>query len=87
MINQMQEKDVMLDVLSSQKQTANSYSVVANECANPSLRKDILSMLQEEHEIQADVWNKINSHGWYPVTPVEQQKIDQAKQKYQMQKQ
>lgn len=86
MNNQMQEKDMMLDVLTSQKQTANSYSVVANECACPSLRKDMLSMLQEEHEIQADMWGKINSHGWYPTTPAEQQKIDQARQKYQMQK-
>ena len=79
---QMQDKEFMNDVLSSQKHITGTYSTFANECAGKMIRDDLLSILREEHEIQADVFNEITTRGWYQTTPAEQQKIDQAKQKY-----
>ena len=32
--------------------------------------------------MQNEVYNLMSQKGWYPTQPVEQQKIDQLKQKY-----
>ena len=79
---QMQDKDLMFDVLATEKQIANNYSVFANECATPALRSDMLGLLQNAHEIQAGIWNEISTRGWYEPAPAEQPKIDQSRQKF-----
>jgi spore coat protein CotF len=80
---QMQDRDLMMDMLSSEKFATSGYNTYANECATPRLREDFLNILRDEHEMQAELFTEINSRGWYPTTPAEQPKIDQAKQKYQ----
>lgn len=40
-------------------------------------------MLAEHiHTIQVDVFNAMHARGFYPTPPAEQQKFDQAKQKF-----
>ncbi|MCI9068762.1 MAG: spore coat protein [Lachnospiraceae bacterium] len=82
MTNPMQDKELMDDVLTSQKMMTSNYSIYANECAGQSLRTDMLNLLREEHEIQADLFYQMQSKGWYPTPPAEQQKINQTKQKF-----
>lgn len=79
----MQEKEMMEDVLSSQKAITGAYNNFANECASPEIRDEFLNILNEEHTIQAQVFDEMHKRGWYPTPPAEQQMIDQAKQKYQ----
>ena len=86
-MNAMQDKELMDDVLSSQKMMTANYSLYANECAGKTLRDDMLCLLREEHDIQADLFYQMQSKGWYPTPPAEQQKIDQTKQKFQTQAQ
>ena len=78
----MQDKELMTDVLSSQKLMAANYSTFATECATPCVREDMLMLLREEHDIQADIYKEMSNRGWYAVQPAEQQKIAQAKQKF-----
>ena len=77
------DKDMMTDLLSSQKFVTDGYNTSANECACPGLRSDMLNILQEEHQIQSDVFGEMQKRGWYQTEAAEQQKIDQVKQKYQ----
>ncbi|CAB1253245.1 Spore coat protein [Ruminococcaceae bacterium BL-6] len=79
----MQEKEMMEDVLSSQKAITGTYNNFVNECASPEIRNEFLNILNEEHTIQAQVFDEMHKRGWYPTPPAEQQMIDQAKQKYQ----
>ena len=79
----MQEKEMMEDVLSSQKAITGTYNNFVNECASPEIRNEFLNILNEEHTIQAQVFDEMHKRGWYPTPPAEQQVIDQAKQKYQ----
>ena len=79
----MPDKDLILDVLSSQKFVTAGYSTTANECATKCVREEMLSLLKEEHDIQADIFTEAHNRGWYPTMPAEQPKIDQAKQRYQ----
>jgi spore coat protein CotF len=80
---QMQEKELFDDVLSSQNFITDTYNTFANECATPTIRQEFMRILTEEHQIQAEVFDEMNKRGWYPTTAAEQQKIQQAKQKFQ----
>lgn len=80
---EMSEKEMMDDILCSQKQITGTYNTFANECSAPAVRDEFINLLNEEHQLQADVFSEMQKRGWYAVESAEQQKIDQAKQKYQ----
>ena len=79
----MQDKELLNDVLASQKFITGNYNSFANECATPNVRDEFMRILNEEHQIQADVFDVMKKRGWYPTPSAEQQKIQQAKQKFQ----
>ncbi|NMA79655.1 MAG: spore coat protein [Clostridiales bacterium] len=76
------DKEMMQDALISQKFLTDDYNIFANECATPQVRDSFLCILNEEHQIQNEIFNEMQSRGWYQVKPAEQQMVDQAKQKY-----
>lgn len=76
------EKELLQDSLISQKLITDSYNLFAGECVNEQLRGAFLNILDEEHRIQADIFCNLQSNGWYQVEPAEQQKVQQARQKY-----
>ncbi len=76
------EKEILQDSLINQKHITTSYNTFAGECANAQLRSAFLNILDDEHKIQAEIFDCMQSNGWYPTEPAEQQKIEQAKQKY-----
>ncbi len=78
----MTEKDILQDCLSSEKYTTSSYNTFAGECVSEQLRSAFLNILDDEHRIQADIFNEMSSKGWYQVQPADQQQVQQVKQKY-----
>ena len=80
--NLMQDKELFNDMLTSQKQLTANYSLFANECSSKNLRSDMLKILTDEHTIQAQLFDEMQTRGWYQTQPAEQQKIDAAKTKY-----
>ena len=68
-----------------QKHVAEGYNTFAGECVSEPLRNAFLSILNDEHAIQADVFSVMQSKGWYPVECAEPQKIQQARQKFSQQ--
>ncbi|NLG92051.1 MAG: spore coat protein [Clostridiales bacterium] len=83
----MQDKEILTDVLTSQKHLTETYNSFANECATPNVRDEFMRILEDEHKIQAEVFDDMKKRGWYPTPAAEQQKIQQAKQKFQNQNQ
>ena len=77
------DKDILYDVLSSQKQTAGKYNVFAGECYSPELQKTCLDFFMESHKIGTDVFNEMHKRGWYPIKTAPQNEIEETKQKYQ----
>ena len=82
--NTMAEKDILQDCLSSQKLASANYNTFAGECKNEQLRTTMLSILNDEHQIQSDIFHTMHTNGWYPVEAAEQNKIQQTKQKFNM---
>lgn len=78
----MTEKEILQDCLGSQKLASATYNTFAGECVNEQLRTTMLNILDEEHKLQADIFNSMHANGWYPVEPADQQKVQQARQKY-----
>lgn len=76
------DRDIMEDILSSQKHITDTYNLYSNECVNPQLRTDFLNILREEHNIQQDVFDQMQTRGWYCPTAAEQQKIAAAYTKF-----
>ena len=71
-------KEVLGDCLGSQKQIAAAYNTFAGECVNPRLRSTFLSILDEEHGIQADIFTDLNDRGWYLPEQADRQKVQQT---------
>lgn len=76
------EQQILQDSLITQKHMTDAYNSYAGECVNEQLRNAMLNILSDEHKIQADIFNNMQSHGWYQVDPAEQQKIQKARQKF-----
>lgn len=76
------DRDMLTDVLSSQKFITDGYNTFANECATPAVKTDFMNILKEEHQIQSDVFTEMQNRGWYPTECADQNKVQQAKQKF-----
>ena len=79
----MKDREMLEDALCSQKLLTDSYNLYADECATVALRDEMLSLLHEEHCIQADVFLEMQKRGGYPTPMAEEQKIQTVKQKFQ----
>ena len=77
----MQDKEMLEDVLTSQKQITGLYNTYANECATTAIRDEMMNILHDEHDIQADIFMEMQKRGWYPTPMAEEQKIQSTKQK------
>ncbi len=63
----MGDKEVLGDLLSSQKFATSNYNTFAGECQNTQLRDEFLNILKEEHCIQNEIFQEMSSRGWYQV--------------------
>ena len=78
----MTDKEIMEDILSSQKLISCAYNTFTNECTNQQLRTDFLNILREEHNIQQSVYNQIKTRGWHSPAQAETQKISAGHTKF-----
>ncbi|MCI1964567.1 MAG: spore coat protein [Oscillospiraceae bacterium] len=77
------EREIMDDALSSEKYMTDTYNSFTNECVTQNVRDEFMRILNEEHQIQSEVFDAMKQRGWYTIPDAQQQKIQQAKQKYQ----
>ncbi len=77
------EKEILGDALSAQKATTELFNKASNECVHEDVRETLLDILEEEHEIQQDVFVMMHQKGFYPTPEAEQKKVDQLKMQYQ----
>lgn len=76
------DQDMMADALSCQKQAAACYNTFAGECASPALLAEFLNLLNEEHQIQFEIFTEMQKRGWYPTTPASPQQLIDARKKF-----
>lgn len=76
------DREIMDDILASQKHMTDVYNTFSNECTNQKLQSDMLNILKEEHTIQFSVFSEMQKRGWYSPGAAEMQKINDAKTKF-----
>lgn len=82
MNNQSNEKFMLQEFLTLEKQTTSTYNTWAGECENNALRTKFLDILDDVHCIQNDIFKIMNQRGYYPVKPATQQELTEVKQKF-----
>ena len=76
------EQEILNDSLITQKQITDSYNTYAGECVNPQLKSAMLNILNEEHDIQSQIFSCMQSHGWYQPEAASAQQVTKTKQKF-----
>lgn len=78
----MNDQERMADFILAEKKMTGNYDIFASECVNVKLRDEFLKLFNQGHQIQADLFQKAQSKGWYQVEPAPASKVDQAYQKF-----
>lgn len=76
------DREMLTDALSSEKFMTDNYNTFANECASPTMMNEFMNLLSEEHQIQHDIFTEMQKRGWYPTQDAPAEKIAQAKNKF-----
>ena len=77
------EKEILSDGLSTAKYSTDNYNMFSNECAHENVRATMMRILNDEHEIQNEVFHMMSSKGYYPTPAAEEKKIMETKQRFQ----
>lgn len=79
----LEEKDLMEDLLTSQKKISSDYNTFCSEVVNMILKQDVLNLIKDEHEAESMIFGEIQSKGWYETKVASQQDLQNAQQKFQ----
>ncbi|TDF96553.1 spore coat protein [Paenibacillus piri] len=79
---EMNDRDRINDILMLQKYLTNGYNTGLSEMQNPKLRQTVAGILQSQHDLQWQLFNKMFEKGWYKMKAADQQEIAQAHQQF-----
>ena len=80
--NNFGEKEMLTDLLCTQKHISSSYNTALLESATPEVASSFHGILEEEHGLQEQIFNIMHNKGYYPTPKAEETKIYEAKQTY-----
>jgi len=77
----MQEKDMVLDILSGAKASLSNYAKVIQETENQTLRQTFQQMRDGDEKFQYDLYKIAEQKGYYATSPcASQQDMQSVKQ-------
>lgn len=84
---QLNDQQRMEDLLTQEKYMISSYSTFVPEATCPQLRQVLTDNLNQSVQSQFTVYQKMDSMGWYPAKPAQQNDVQTAQQKFAQMKQ
>ena len=78
----MNDKDLLEDILLTVKGGSDLYLHGTIESATPNVHSTFDKALDDCLKMQNEIYSKMAAKGWYPSKQAEQNKIDQARQKF-----
>lgn len=78
----MDDRTIMDNILSVTKGACDLMMHGAIESSTPAVHGKFKQAFDETLCMQNEIYAKMSQKGWYPTQQAEQQKVDQAKQKY-----
>ena len=80
---QMNDRDFLNDMLTTEKYMASSYGIFLNEASNQQLYQDMLNIFTETQNCQRELFNLMFKKGWYKLEAADPQKLQQSYQQFQ----
>lgn len=80
---QMNERDFINDMLTTEKYLAQSYNVALNEASHEHLYQDLLSVFTETQQAQRDLFELMFKKGWYSLEAQDPSKLQQTYTQFQ----
>ncbi|APC38734.1 spore coat protein [Clostridium estertheticum] len=75
----MTEKELMQDLLTSEKQTITAYSTGITESSCANLRNTLLGNFKNDQNIQYMIFDAMKQKGWYPTKDAPDNEVQQLK--------
>lgn len=75
----LQEKDLMHDLLATEKQVISAYSVGITETTCPNLRNTLVNNFKAVQDVQYKVFNAMETKGWYTTKDAPSNEVQQLK--------
>lgn len=79
---ELNDRDRVNDILATEKYLTDSFNVSAREASHTSLHQDIITILNETHQCQYELFEMMFRKGHYKLEAEEQTKLDQAFQQF-----
>lgn len=80
---QMNERDFVNDLLTTEKYMTTSYSMALHEASHRGLYDNILNIYTETQNRQRDLYDLMFKKGWYSIEAEDQQTLQQSYQQFQ----
>ena len=75
----MQDKDMIHDLLNSEKYIISGYSTGMTETSCENLKKTLMENYHKVQTLQYNIFNTMNQKGWYPTKNADTQEVQQVK--------
>ena len=79
MDNTFCEKDLMHDLLATEKQTISAYSTGITETSCQNLRNTLVNNFKNAQDIQYKVFDAMKQKGWYATKDAEDAEVQKLK--------
>lgn len=79
MNTQLSEKDLMQDLLATEKQVISAYSTGITESSCPNLRNTLIDNFKNDQNIQYKIFDAMKQKGWYPTKDAPDNEVQQLK--------
>lgn len=78
----MSDKELMTDILTSEKALSALYHYAVQESSSEPLHCDFKNILNDALQDQNNVFKSMEQKGWYPMEQAPQQQVDKVKNKF-----
>ncbi|WP_338473156.1 spore coat protein [Niallia sp. XMNu-256] len=79
---QMNDRDLLNDLLTTEKYMTNGYDTFLNEASHEALYQDLLQIYTETQNQQRHLYNLMFQKGWYKLEPEDQQTLQQKHKQF-----
>ncbi len=79
---QMNDRDILNDVLATEKYLTDNFNIFAREASYPALHNDVEGILCDTHKAARDSFHAMFQRGWYVLEGVDKQKIQHDQQQF-----
>lgn len=79
---EMNDRDRVNDILALEKYLTDGFNISAREASHQYLHQDIMTVLNETHQCQYDMYQLMFRKGHYKLEAEQQSSLDQAHQQF-----